>query len=52
MVLFRETLRFFYFLENMFLNKVSTDPKGMFKKVCFKFSFEFLMFDLFRNHAC
>ena len=44
---------FSHFLENVFLNKVPIDPKGMFKKVCFNFPFEFLiMFDLFREHAC
>ena len=44
---------FFHFLENVSLNKVPIDPKGMFKKVCFNFPFEFLiMFDLFREHAC
>ena len=44
---------FAHFLENVFLEKVPADPKGMFKKVCFNFPFEFLiMFDLFREHAC
>ena len=44
---------FAHFLDNFFLSKVSTDPKGMFKKVCFNFPFEFLiMFDLFREHTC
>ena len=37
------------FLENIFLSKVPVDPKGMFKRVCFNFLFEFLIiFDLFR----
>ena len=41
------------FLENAFLEKVPSDPKGMFKKLCFNFPFEFLiMFDLSRDHAC
>lgn len=36
-----------------FLNKDLTDPKGMFRKVCFQFPLEFLiMFDLFRENAC
>lgn len=44
---------FSHILEKAFLNMVCTDPKGMFKKICFNFPFEFLiMFDLFRQHAC
>ena len=41
------------FLENAFLEKIPSDPKGIFKKLCLNFPFEFLiMFDLFREHAC
>ena len=44
---------FAHFLENVSLEKVPSDPKGMFKKVCFNFPFEFLiMFDVFREHRC
>ena len=44
---------FAHFLENVFLEKVPSNPKGMFKKVCVNFPFEFLiMFDVFREHAC
>ena len=36
----------------VFLDNQPTDPKALFKKVCFQFPFEFLiMFDFFRENA-
>ena len=44
---------FSHLLEKCFVNGVCNDPKGIFKKVCLNFPFEFLlMLDLFRDHCC
>ena len=46
----RGDLRLFSEFLDMFLTKEFSDPKGMFRKICKQFPFEFLiMFDLSRE---